>query len=204
MLKFRNRNAQKKFISLSVWPALASGRMPSPSCSCARGEMRAENDCRVAYEDSVYCFNQRSIVTFEGKKGVVGEQGELILAPEWDAIEFLDDEVALLQKSGLYYLCTRDGRIFAESHEMESLERSFRQRLAEMHDADVLSWNRVLDQLEVLCDACLACDGRKPDSQLIHEDTVLREYLNNATGAMNQEQKLRLERIGKKFDSLYR
>ena len=159
---------------------------------------------RVVYEDSVYCFNQRSIVTFEGKKGVVGEQGELILAPEWDAIEFLDDEVALLQKSGLYYLCTRDGRIFAESHEMESLERSFRQRLAEMHDADVLSWNRVLDQLEVLCDACLACDGRKPDSQLIHEDTVLREYLNNATGAMNQEQKLRLERIGKKFDSLYR
>jgi len=159
---------------------------------------------KTVYEDSVYCFNQRSIVTLGGQKGMVGEGGEVILVPEWDAIEFLDDDVAMLQKSGLFYLCTRDGRIFAESPEVESLERSFRQRLAETLDADLLSWDRVLDQLEVLCDACLACGGRRPDAQIIHEDTVLREYLDDATGAMTQEQKMRLERIGRKFDSLYR
>ena len=159
---------------------------------------------KLKYEDSVYCFNQRSIVTYGGLKGMVGEDGDVILAPEWDAIEFLDDDVALLQKSGLFYLCTREGRIFAESVEAESLEGSFRQRLSETLEADLLSWDRVLDQLDALCEACLACDGRRPDAQVIHENSVLQERLNNTSGTMSLEQKDRLEQIRKKFISLYR
>lgn len=159
---------------------------------------------KIVYEDSVYCFNQRSIVTLDGLKGMVGEDGEVILAPEWDAIEFLDDDVALLQKSGLFYLSTRDGRIFAESLEAGSLEGSFRQRLSETLEADLLSWDRVLDQLDALCEICLACDGRRPDAQAVYENSVLQEYLNNTSGSMSPKQKERLEQIRKKFVSLYR
>ena len=158
---------------------------------------------KLVYEDSVYCFNQRSIVTVAGQKGVVDTTGEVVLAPEWDAIEFLDDDVALLQKSGLFYLSTRDGRIFAESLDAESLERSFRQRLSETLDADLLSWDRVLDQLDALCEACVACDGRRPDAQIIHANSVLQECLNKTSGTMNPEQTERLEQIRKKFVSLY-
>ena len=82
--------------------------------SCQAGQVRSEmQETDVFYDDTVYCFNQRSIVTLGSQKGLIDENGTRILAPEWDSIEFLDDEVALLGRSGLWYLCTRDGRFFA-------------------------------------------------------------------------------------------
>lgn len=158
---------------------------------------------RVPYEDSVYCFNQRSIVTLAGRKGMVGASGETILAPEWDDIEFLDDDIALLRRDDLFYLCTRNGRFFAESSDAALLEQSFRQRLADILDADMRSWDRVLDQLEALCEACLSCENRHPNARVIRENTRMQDCLQSVSGEMTPEQKERLAQIEKKFATLY-
>jgi len=125
----------------------------------------------IAYEDTVYCFNQRSIVHLSGKAGVIDESGTLVLSPEWDAIEFLDDEVALLRRDGRWFLSTRGGRIFAESDDSAGLESDFRRRLEDVREQDLCRWDTVLDKLEVLCETALACRSRRPDRDIRSDDT---------------------------------
>ena len=158
----------------------------------------------VAYDDSLYCFNGRSLVSREGRWGMVDTTGREILALEWDSADFLDDEVALLARSGIYYLCTWDGRIFAEDVDPDVLERSFRMRLSEMHAADYQDWNRALDRLEALCDACLAARSHRLDNRIIQENADLRELLAGIQGGMTLAQQNRLERIVDRFNTMYR
>ena len=104
------------------------------SCMNAGPDVQTPVQEPVTYEDTVYCFNQRSVVSLEGKKGLIDTEGQVVLEPEWDSIEFLDDEVALLSRSGIWYLCTKDGRLFAETSDPGILESSFHALLAEMQD----------------------------------------------------------------------
>lgn len=159
----------------------------------------------VAYEDTVYCFNQRSIVSAGGLKGVIDDDGQVILSPEWDSIEFLSDEVALLSRSGLWYLCTRDGRLFAESGNPSDLETSFRERLAEMQDLDLAYWDAVLDQLDQLRAACLQASSRRVDARIRQERARLDGLLADAgRGSMSRAQLDRLGQILSDFNSMYR
>ena len=158
----------------------------------------------VTYDDSLYCFNGRSLVSRDGRWGIVDTSGREILALEWDSADFLDDEVALLARSGIFYLCTRDGRIFAEDVDSGVLERSFRARLSEMQAADYQDWDQVLDRLETLCDACLAARNHRLDDRIIQENANLRELLAGIQGGMTLDQQNRLERIVDRFNTMYR
>lgn len=158
----------------------------------------------VVYEDTVYCFNQRSIVTLDGRKGLIDDSGACILAPEWDSVEFLDDEVALLSRSGLWYLCTRDGRIFADGLEKSVLEDTFREHLAEMHDQDYLYWESVLDQVEALGDAALASPRWRLDDRAVRAYAALQDLLKSSVGTMTRDQQERLSRLEERFISVRR
>ena len=174
-----------------------------PACRNAAPVREAEAS-RTAYEDSVYCFNGCYVVTLDGRRGLVGEGGTLIYRPDWDSIEFIDDDVALLRRSGICYLGTRDGRLFAESASQEELEGSFRDRFAAMQEADYLSWTRVLDRLDSLCDACLSAKIHPDDGRLLRERALLQDCLSKVSGRPGPEQKARLEQIERKFSSSYR
>ena len=166
--------------------------------------VREAEASRPAYEDSVYCFNGCYVVTLDGRRGLVGEGGTLIYCPDWDSIEFIDDDVALLRRSGIFYLGTRDGRLFAESASQEELEGSFRDRFAAMQEADYLSWARVLDRLNSLCDACLSAKIHPDDGRLLRERALLQDCLSKVSGRPGPEQKARLEQIERKFSTSYR
>lgn len=172
----------------------------SVGCSQIRRPGQAETPV-VHYEDSVYCFNGRSIVSSGGLWGLVDQTGQVILEPEWDSIEFMDDDVALLRRDGLYYLCTRDGRFFAENTDAGMLEGSYRELLSAMEYEDLLKWDRVLDRLEALCDACIASRGIRPDRKVLEEKTALQSELAAASGRMSSHQESRLEQIVAKFNS---
>ena len=157
------------------------------------------------YEDTVYCFNQRSVVSLGEKKGLIDNEGREILATEWDSIEFLDDDVALLSRSGLWYLCTRDGRLFAEAPEPSDLESTFRSRYAEVTDKDSAYWDGVLDQLDNLREACVGSRSRRPDERVLQEFARLQELISKEHGGgMSRSQEERFERILSDFKSSYR
>ena len=176
-----------------AWALTACNSAPEPKVT--------EN---TAYEDSVYCFNRRSIVTLGGLKGIVDDSGNTVLRPEWDSAEFLDDDVALLSKEGLWYLCTRDGRVFASSASPEELEETHSERLEALLEADILYWDNVLDRLQALCDACISAHGGKRDENVIRENSALRHLLEEAPGgSMTGSQQERLDRIEREFKSMY-
>ena len=157
-----------------------------------------------AYEDSVYCFNMRSIVSRNGLKGITDLEGNVVLPLEWDSIEFLDDDVALLSRSGLWYLTTRDGRIFGQSDDVSELEASFKEMFTRMQEDDMRYWDDVLDQLEALSHACMASARRGVNESILSERNKLQQLLKESHGtAMSKEQEKRLEVIESEFSSLY-
>ena len=173
--------------------------------SCQVGKSRPDvPPATVDFEDTVYCFNQRSIVTLGGRKGLIDDSGSCILAPEWDTIEFLDDEVALLSRAGLWYLCTRNGRVFAEEMEKEPLESSFWERLSAMQDQDYIYWEKVLDQLELLGASCAASPRRQLDERTIRLHSDLQEMLSGSMGTMTRDQQERLTRLEQDFIAMRR
>ena len=162
-------------------------------------------EARPVWEDSVYCFNQRSIVTLKGLHGIVDTDGSTVLAPEWDEVEFLDDNIALLCKSGIWSLCTRDGRIFAQSLDLQSLENSYPALYEEMLEGDRQYWDGVLDCLEELEESCLAAPSRKLDDRIVRAHAKLQKQLSDgAGGGMTASQLERLDKIEADFKSMYR
>ena len=175
------------------------------SCMNAGPDVQTPVQEPVTYEDTVYCFNQRSVVSLEGKKGLIDTEGQVVLEPEWDSIEFLDDEVALLSRFGIWYLCTKDGRLFAETSDPGILESSFRALLAEMQDKDSKYWDDILDRLEDLSEACINSRSKRPDARILRERALLSELLSSGIrGKMSASQTERLDKIVLKFNSLYR
>lgn len=179
--------------------------LPVVLASCHGAAVRTqEAAARPAYEDSVYCFNGRMIVSSEGRKGLADTLGHVILPLEWEQVEFLDDDVALLGRAGLFYLCTADGRIFAESADREDLERDYIRLLSGLKEADSGQWDQVLDQLEALCASCLAAKPRHVDKKILEEKAALVSLLDGIPGRMSPEQEARLARIESRFIALYR
>lgn len=156
------------------------------------------------YQDSVYCFNGRSLVSRNGLWGIVGQDGRVILDTQWDSAEFLDDDIALLLRNNIYYLSTRDGRIYAQSPDSEALVSARQRLLAEVEEADFQKWDSVLDCLESLCDACLSSTARHPGDMILHKRDDLFARLADITGRPAPEQEERLEQIIKRFKAEYR
>lgn len=153
------------------------------------------------YDDTVYCFNQRSIVYRDSLAGIIDDSGRLIIPTEWDTIEFLDDEIALLSRAGDYFLCTRDGRIFCQSDSAEELESNYRERLAITIENDIRTWDAVLDKLDQLCTDCLRRGKRRPDHQVKEAYRQFQETLSEASGQMTSAQQERFEEIVRRFNT---
>lgn len=173
------------------------------ACNTGRGDLTsfAGPD---RYDDTLYCFNQRSIVHLDGKAGIIDNSGNVCLKPEWDSAEFIDDEVALLSRSGVFYLCTKDGRIFAESSSVLELIGNADDLLLRAMDDDVRRWDGVLDALDELCDVCLSSRSRKVDEPILLAHQNLQNRLQGVSGAMTTLQQERLEEIVTRFQTFYR
>lgn len=153
------------------------------------------------FDDTVYCFNQRSVVYKDGFAGMIDDAGTVILSPEWDSVEFLDDEIALLKRSESYYLSTRDGRIFTEAASAADLDANYQERWAETQDADIRKWDIVLDRLDELCTQCLRLGEKQPDKAAEAAYASFSAALTAASGQMSPLQQERFERIVLRFNT---
>ena len=173
------------------------------SCKTGRSDLSSFS-APDHYDDTLYCFNQHSVVHLEGKAGIIDDSGNVCLKPEWDSAEFLDDDVALLSRAGVFYLCTKDGRVFAESTSVLELIGNSDALLLRAMDEDVKHWDSVLDALEKLCEVCLSTRSRKVDDNILLAHHALQEKLQGVSGSMTVIQQERLEGIVTRFQTFYR
>ena len=149
-----------------------------------------------SFTDTLDCFNGRFIVSCEDGKGLMDLDGNLLLTPEYSEIEFLSPEVALLAKHGLHYLCSADGRIFAEDPDGEALCSTFEERYEAVLFERLHRWDEVLDCLDSLCWLSLGPDGDKSEVQMFER---LRGSLELVSGNMSAPQAQRLAGIEERF-----
>ena len=156
----------------------------------------------VGFDDTLYCFNGFSIVFLDAKQGVIDSTGRLTLEPVWDSVDFLSDDVLLLCRSGLYYLSTASGRIFAEDGSRDKLESVYQQLYEGLRAKDVLYWDKVVEQLDSLCNDCLAQPRGKNsvDLKVIEEAEALKSLLQSPSGHPDSTQIMRIDAIVERFD----
>lgn len=145
------------------------------------------------------CFNGREIILQKGCYGLVKENGEEVLPAEYDSIEFLDNDIALLEQKGLFYLCNRDGRLLSGGAPQDSLRLVWSEIVADVLEADRQSWERVLQDYDALCRACKSGRGKRLSRKEFAILQGLQEQvymsLQEATGAPTVSQKARLESL---------
>lgn len=131
------------------------------------------------YEDSVYCFNGRSIVQAGGLYGMTDSIGTLILPLEYQSLEFLSDEVALGEREGHWYLLTREGEVARQGnapHVAEGWETAYEGWLQRRDNF----WDVALDRYEALCNTCIALRlSERPEARELSEAVSQLEWLRN-------------------------
>ena len=145
-----------------------------------------------SFTDTLDCLNGMFIVATEEGKGLMDSSGSIILEPSFDEIEFILPDVALLGRNGLYQLCARDGRIFAEGAERENLISSAQELYEKRMFEDMRRWDNALDELEKLRDECLASGSEETVTARLE---AFRSALGNVSGSMTDSQRARLEKI---------
>ena len=169
--------------------------------ACARAQETAPE--AQAYEDSVYCFNQRSIVSAGGLYGMTDTSGTRILPLAYTSLEFLSDEVALGRRGGRWYLLTRDG---------ETVRQGDSRRVADDWEAAYESWLQrrdsfwdvALDRYEALCHTCIALAlSPDPDTKEVSEAVSqlewLRSYLKGADSKMPAAHQARFRALAARY-----
>ncbi len=167
--------------------------------SCAQTPEQSGEVPEEPIEGRWSCFNGREIVLQNDRYGLVKENGETVLASVYDSIEFLDNDIALLGKDGLFYLCDRNGRMLSGAVCQDSLRLGWNQIVARVLEDDRLSWEKVLRDYDELCHACKAVRGRRLSRKEYARVEGLQEQvfrsLREATGAPTVSQKARLESL---------
>lgn len=166
------------------------------SCSHPRKEAAP---VALSTEGRWSCFNGREIVLQGGRYGLVKENGEQVLPSEYDAIEFLDNEIALLTLGETGYLSDKNGRILVRNENAEELRSTWAARVEEVWEEDRQSWEKVVQSYETLCKACKSNRGKRLDRSGFSELQSLKEtviqMLQKATGRPTPSQKARLESL---------
>lgn len=145
------------------------------------------------FVDTLDCLNGRFVVTADdGREGIMDSAGRLIVEPVWERIEFLSPKVAELRRNGLSYLCSGEGRIFAEGADREELAASFQERYERMLFEDMRHWDEVLDKADSLCSACLSGED---EVGLSEKFDALKSSLAGVSGNMTNVQASRLNSI---------
>ena len=175
--------------------------------ACTRNAPAPETSFpQSVYDDSLYFFNGRYRVTKDGRAGLIDTEGNVLLKPEYDSIEFLSDDIALAGKGSDWWLVTRDGRIFLSGQDADALCDVAQDEYDRMLGQDRAYWDAVLDSLEGLCEACLRIKGRKLQGEMdaIGRYENLKSMLSAPRGSMTPQQERRLGLIEETFNRHHR
>lgn len=149
------------------------------------------------------CFNGCTIYLQGEKYGLMTDAGDILFPAEYDSIEFLDTDIALLERDGEYTLSDKSGRILGQGSSADGIRESWPIVVERTLEQDRQLWEQVVRNYEQLCVRCKAARGsrlsRKDYSALAAlKDSVLHN-LDVASGRPTASQKARLEALSQDY-----
>lgn len=158
--------------------------------ACAsRTEVRA---VRPDYDTETDCLNGTMIVSLDGKYGLADTSGREILAPEYDDVYYISDEIAVAFTGQNVGFFDQNGRRLGETV-MEG-EASVDDLLAAYSKIEKMrreQWDNILSSYEELREYCQSDSASAGTAALMADE--IRAALQKVGGPMGKDQRLRFE-----------
>lgn len=158
--------------------------------ACAsRTEVRA---VRQDYDTETDCLNGTMIVSLDGKYGLADTSGREILAPEYDDVYYISDEIAVAFTGQNVGFFDQNGRRLGETV-MEG-EASVDDLLAAYSKIEKMrreQWDSILTSYEELRKYCQSDSASVVTANIMADD--IRAALQKVGGPMEKDQKVRFE-----------
>lgn len=160
------------------------------TAACAsRTEVQA---VKPDYDTETDCLNGTMIVSLDGKYGLADTSGLEILAPAYDDVYYISDEVAVAftgQEVGFF---DRNGNRLGETEvvgeaDVDGLLATY----SKIEKARREQWDDILASYEELRRYCVSDSASASTAALMAED--IRAALQKVSGPMEKDQKVRFE-----------
>lgn len=158
--------------------------------SCAP-RTEAENESH-AYNTETDCLNGTMIVSLDGKFGLVDTSGKEILAPEYDDVYYISDDVAVAFSGQTVGFFNRNGRRLGETvMESEATFEDLMEAYSKIEKLHREQWDSILASYEELRKYCQSDSVSTGTAVLMADD--IRTALQKIGGPMEKDQKVRFE-----------
>lgn len=158
--------------------------------ACAsRTEVRA---VRPDYDTETDCLNGTMIVSLDGKYGLADTSGREILAPEYDDVYYISDEIAVAFTGQNVGFFDQNGRRLGET--VTEGEASVDDLLAAYSKIEKMrreQWDSILTSYEELRKYCQSDSASVVTANIMADD--IRAALQKVGGPMEKDQKVRFE-----------
>lgn len=158
--------------------------------SCAP-RTEAENESH-AYNTETDCLNGTMIVSLDGEFGLVDTSGKEILAPEYDDVYYISDDVAVAFSGQTVGFFNRNGRRLGETvMESEATFEDLMEAYSKIEKLHREQWDSILTSYEKLRQYCQSDSASVVTANIMADD--IRAALQKVGGPMEKDQKVRFE-----------
>lgn len=158
--------------------------------ACAsRTEVRA---VRPDYDTETDCLNGTMIVSLDGKYGLADTSGSEILAPEYDDVYYISDEIAVAFTGQNVGFFDQNGRRLGETvMEGEASVDDLLAAYSKIEKKHREQWDSILASYEKLRQYCQSDSALVVTANIMADD--IRAALQKVGGPMEKDQKVRFE-----------
>lgn len=144
------------------------------------------------YDTETDCLNGTMIVSLDGKYGLVDTSGKEILAPEYDDVYYISDDVAVAFSGQTVGSFNRNGRRLGETvMEGEASLDDLMEAYSKIEKTRRVQWDSILASYEELRQYCQSDSASTGTAVLMADD--IRTALQKIGGPMEKDQKVRFE-----------
>lgn len=144
------------------------------------------------YDTETDCLNGTMIVSLDGKYGLVDTSGKEILAPEYDDVYYISDDVAVAFSGQTVGFFNRNGRRLGETvMESEATFEDLMEAYSKIEKLHREQWDSILTSYEELRKYCLSDSASVVTANIMADD--IRAALQKVGGPMEKDQKVRFE-----------
>ena len=143
------------------------------------------------YDTGIDCLNGTMIVSKDGRYGLADTSGREILAPLYDDVYFITDEIAVAFSGQTAGFFDRKGHRLGEALTQDANPDDLLAAYSAMEKARREQWDSILVSYEALRKYCLSDSASAGTAAIMADD--IRATLRNVSGPMAKDQKLRFE-----------
>lgn len=144
------------------------------------------------YDTETDCLNGTMIVSLDGKYGLADTSGREILAPEYDDVYYISDEIAVAFTGQNVGFFDQNGRRLGETvMEGEASVDDLLAAYSKIEKMRMEQWDSILASYEELRQYCQSDSALVVTANIMADD--IRTALQKVGGPMEKDQKVRFE-----------